>query len=78
MEKGKKERHNQVWEEMEEIEQRYVAMGRGTGGSNQKVPDARKARTSQDLMGTILAEIPPPHTHTHKGEGDSVETISRG
>jgi hypothetical protein len=31
---------------------------RGTGGRNQKVPDARKARTSQDPTGMTLAEIP--------------------
>ena len=46
--------------------------GWGTEGSNQKVPDVRKARASQDLIGMTLAEIP------HKGEGESVETISRG
>ena len=43
-----------------------------TGGSNQKVPDLRKARASQDPMGMTLAEIP------HKGEGKPVETIFRG
>jgi hypothetical protein len=42
------------------------------GGSNQKVPDARKARASQNLMRMTLAEIP------HKGEGKSVQTISSG
>jgi hypothetical protein len=41
-------------------------------GSIQKVPDARKARASQDRMGMTLAEIP------HKVEGEPVETISRG
>jgi hypothetical protein len=30
----------------------------GTGGSNQKVPDTRKARASQYHTGMILAEIP--------------------
>jgi hypothetical protein len=73
---------NQVWEEMEEM---YRGSGNGTEacsnggmgncggfGSNQKVPDARKARASQDPTGLILAEIP------HKEEGESVETISRG
>ena len=40
-------------------------------GSNQKVPDARKSRASQDPTGMRLAEIP------HKREG-YVETISRG
>jgi hypothetical protein len=44
----------------------------GTGGSNQKVPDARKARASQDPMGITLAKI------THKGEVEPVKTISRG
>jgi hypothetical protein len=44
----------------------------GAGGSNQKVPDARKARASQNPTGMTLAEIP------HKGEGEHVETISRG
>jgi hypothetical protein len=44
----------------------------GTEGSNQKVPDARKARASQYSMGITLAEIP------YKGEGEPVETISRG
>jgi hypothetical protein len=33
--------------------------GWGTWGSNQKVPDARKARASQDPMGMTLTEIPP-------------------
>jgi hypothetical protein len=42
----------------------------GTGGSNQKVPDARKARASQDPTGMTLAKIP------YKGEGEPVETIS--
>jgi hypothetical protein len=36
-------------------------------GSYQKVPDARKARTSQDPMGITLAEI------THKGDGEPVD-----
>ena len=40
-------------------------------GNNQKVPDARKARGSQDSMGMTLAEILP------KREGEPVETISR-
>jgi hypothetical protein len=42
------------------------------GGSNQKAPDARKARAFQDPTGVKFAEIP------HKGEGEPVETISRG
>ena len=46
-------------------------MGDGElGGSHQKVPDARKARGSQDPM--TLAEIP------NKGERKPVETIFRG
>jgi hypothetical protein len=43
----------------------------GNWVSNQKVPDARKARTSQDMMGMTLAEI------SHKGVGEPVKTISR-
>jgi hypothetical protein len=41
----------------------------GTGGSNQKVPDARKARGSQDPTGMTLAEIP------NKGEREPVEIM---
>jgi hypothetical protein len=38
---------------------RYVAMGGwGTGSGHQKVPEARKARGSQDSTGMRLAEIP--------------------
>jgi hypothetical protein len=44
----------------------------GNWGSNQKVPDARKARTSQDSMEMTLVEIP------NKREGEPVDTISRG
>jgi hypothetical protein len=59
--------------EGQEIEQRCVAMGDGElGGSHQKVPDARKARDSQDPTGMTLAEIP------NKEEKEPVETISRG
>jgi hypothetical protein len=48
-------------------------MGHGElGGSHQNVPDARKARDSQDPTEMTLAEIP------NKGEGEPVETISRG
>jgi hypothetical protein len=43
-----------------------------TGGSNQKVPDARKANDSQDPKGMTLARIP------NKGEREHVETIYRG
>ena len=46
--------------------------GIGGGGRHQQVPDARKARSSQDLTGVTLAEIP------NKGEGEPVETITRG
>jgi hypothetical protein len=46
--------------------------GWGTGVSNQKVSDTRKARASQDPTGMILDEIP------HKGEGEPVKTISIG
>jgi hypothetical protein len=44
----------------------------GTGSSNQNVSDVRKARSSQDPMGMTLAEI------LQKGEGELVQTISRG
>jgi hypothetical protein len=40
-----------------------------TKGSNQ---NARKEKVSSDRMGMTLAEI------LHRGEGESVETISRG
>jgi hypothetical protein len=41
-------------------------------GGHQKVPNARKAGGSQDTKVMTLAEIP------NKGEGEPVETISRG
>jgi hypothetical protein len=44
----------------------------GTGDSNQKVPDARRARAFNDSTGVTLAEI------CHKKEGEPVKTISRG
>ena len=47
-------------------------MGKGPGHTNNKVPDTRKARASQDPMGMTLAEIP------YKGEGEPIKTISRG
>ena len=50
----------------------YSNGGWGTEGSNQKVPDVRKARASQDPTGMTLAEIPL------KGEGEAVETLFRG
>jgi hypothetical protein len=46
-------------------------MGGGAGGSHQQVPDVRKARSSQDLTGVRLAEMP------NKGDGEPLETISR-
>jgi hypothetical protein len=58
---------------VQEIEQRCVAVRDGElWGSHQKVPDARKARGSQDPTGMTLVEIP------NKGEREPVETISRG
>jgi hypothetical protein len=41
------------------------------GVNHQRVPDARKARGSQDPTGMTLPEIP------NKGEGQPVETIVR-
>jgi hypothetical protein len=38
----------------------------------EKVPDARRAKGSQDPMGMTLAKIP------NKGDREPVETISRG
>ena len=46
--------------------------GWGTGCGNHKVPDARKARGSQDPRGMGLAEM------SNRREGEPVETISRG
>jgi hypothetical protein len=43
-----------------------------TRGSYQKIPDAWKARGSQDSTGMTLAEIP------NKGEREPVQTTSRG
>jgi hypothetical protein len=61
-EKGSRIRYGRRWKrctEGQEIEQRCVAMRDGKlGGSNQKVPDARKARAFQDPTETTLAEIP--------------------
>ena len=42
------------------------------GDSNQKVPDARKARSSQDPVGVTLVEIP------NKRKREPVENISSG
>ena len=48
---GKKKNQEKITEG-QETEQRCVAMGDGElGVSNQKVPDARKSRASQDAMG---------------------------
>jgi hypothetical protein len=44
----------------------------GTRGSHQKVSDAKKVGGSQDPTGMRIAEMP------NKGEGELVETISRG
>ena len=44
----------------------------GTGGSNHKVPDARKANVFQKPTGMILAEI------LKKEERQSIETMARG
>jgi hypothetical protein len=44
--------------------------GQGTRGSHQQVPDARKAKGSQDPTGMRSAEMP------NKGEGEPVETTS--
>jgi hypothetical protein len=58
---GEKEGQNQVWEEMYKGSGNRTEMCSnwewGTGDSNQKVPDARKARC-QDSTGMTLAEIP--------------------
>jgi hypothetical protein len=40
--------------------------------SHQKFPNARKARGSEDSTELTLTEIP------NKGEGESIEIISRG
>jgi hypothetical protein len=47
--------------EGQEIEQRCIAMRYGELGddNNQKVPDAKKARASQDTIRMTLAENPP-------------------
>jgi hypothetical protein len=73
--RGKEEKigYGRRWErylEGQEIKQSNG--GWGTGDINQKIPDTRKARASQDPMEMTLAEIP------HKGEGEPVKTISRG
>ena len=75
---GWKDEHIHLFEEIE----MYIVSGSWTelcsnggwvtGGSNQKVSDARKERGSQDPIGKTLAEI------AHKGEAELVETISKG
>ena len=42
-----------------------------TGSNHQKVPDARKARGSQDTTEMALGKI------ANKGERETVETVSR-
>ena len=44
----------------------------GTGGSHQKVPDARKTRGSQDPIGMRLVEI------LNKGEGEPYPEVRQG
>jgi hypothetical protein len=44
--------------------------GWGTGGSLQKVPDAKKARGSKYPTGMRLVEVP------NKGEGEPIKTMS--
>jgi hypothetical protein len=58
--------------EGQKIEQSCVAMGDRELGVATRVPDARKARASQDPTGMTLAEIP------NKEEGESIKTIARG
>ena len=65
--RGRFVRRQRRWKEGQETEQRYVAMGRGNRDSQQKVPDSRKARGSQDPKGMTLSEIP------NKGEREPVE-----
>jgi hypothetical protein len=76
---GKKGK-NQVWEEMKEMYRRSrrwtegCGSGEWGGGSedgNQKVPDARRAEASQDLMGMTMAEIP------HEGVGGGSVRVVR-
>ena len=55
-----------------EIEQRCVAVGNQELGYPKKVPDSMKARGSQDPMRMTSSKI------LTKGEGETVETISRG
>jgi hypothetical protein len=40
-------------------------------GNHQQVPDARKARSSQDPTGMRLAELP------NKGEGDHIQSLGK-
>ena len=68
-------KQGQVWEETGIIYRGIWTEVCNNGGweqesNHQQVPDARRARTSQDTMGMRLAEMP------YKGEGEPVETIS--
>jgi len=74
--RGKKRGQDQVWRETGEM-YRVRKLNRerceGLGlGSYQNVPDARKARGSQDPTRMILAEM------SNKGEREPEEIISRG
>ena len=76
---GKRKKKGRIWygrwrrcTEGQKIEQRCVALGIGNRGNQQKVPDVKKARGSQDPMGITLAEIP------NKSKREPVEAISRG
>jgi hypothetical protein len=60
-----------IYEESGNWPEVCISGGWGTGGSHQKVPDARKARSPQDSMGRTLTKIP------NKGEGEPEWTISR-
>ena len=64
-----------IWEKErrgEEKRGRIKCEGRWeTGDSQQKVPDAREANSSQDTTGMTLAEMPNQRER-------AVETISRG
>jgi hypothetical protein len=50
----------------------FSSRGCRTGDRHQKFTDVRKARGSQDPVWMRLTEMP------NKGEGEPVETISRG
>jgi hypothetical protein len=73
-EEEKRRGQDQVWEEMGKMHRgsRNLTEVCSNGGSQQKVPDTRKARGSQDPTGMIVAEMPK------KGEREPVETMWRG